>query len=89
MNVVWNALTQSDVLVKLKDLNYIKDMRTVHEAVESFRKIMVKETNYDGEVKANPLLKETSMMQDYHQITPEQRIFAQLQAAIEKGLVDL
>ena len=40
MDVVWNALTETDDLVMIQDLRHINDMKKLLDAIEEFRKIM-------------------------------------------------
>ena len=39
---VWTAVTQNDDMVLIKNLDHINDHRELTEAVNKFRKIMVK-----------------------------------------------
>ena len=58
MDVVWNALTETDDLVMIKDLRHINDMKNLLDAIEEFRKIMSKDKNKDPKrVDPNPLVK--------------------------------
>ena len=58
MDVVWNALTETDDLVMIKDLRHINDMKNLLDAIEEFRKIMSKDKNKDPtRVDQNPLVK--------------------------------
>ena len=58
MDEVWNALTESDDLVMIKDLRHINDMKNLMDAIEEFRKINTKDKNKDKDrVDKNPLVK--------------------------------
>ena len=67
MNVVWDALTQSDDLVMIKDLRHINDMKNLMTAIEEFKKIMAKAKGIEvNHVEPNPLMRATG--------TPDQEL---------------
>ena len=90
MNVVWDALTQSDDLVMIKDLRAINDMKNLLSAIEDFKKIMSKSRGVEiHHVEHNPLLNAKGTAEhsiaEYEKINANQRIFGQYQMRIDES----